>query len=100
MIKSRGYRIELEEIESVLYKHPGIARVAAVKVPDLESTNLIKVYISLRDDVNIAVDKRAIKTFCSDYLPRYMVPQFVVFMSKLPETQNGKIDKVKLEQEK
>jgi len=100
MIKSRGYRIELDEIESVLYRHPVISRVAIIAVPDLESTNLIKAFITLHDSVDknveTTIDAKEVKNFCSSYLPRYMVPAFIEIWKELPETLNGKIDKVKL----
>jgi acyl-coenzyme A synthetase/AMP-(fatty) acid ligase len=34
MVKKRGYRVELGEIEACLYRHPEIAEAAAVAVPD------------------------------------------------------------------
>lgn len=102
MIKSRGYRIELEEIESVLHRHPSIYRAAVVPVPDLENTNLIKAFViphsSGTGKNDIIVDVKEIKVFCSKYLPRYMIPAFVEICKDLPETQNGKIDKVKLKE--
>ena len=100
MIKSRGYRIELDKIESVLYRHPVIFRVAIITFPDLESTNLIKAFITLHDSVNKnlqrRIDAKEVKSFCNSYLPRYMLPAFVEVCKELPETRNGKIDKIKL----
>lgn len=99
MIKSRGYRIELDEIESVLHRHPNIYRAAIVALPDLENTNLIKAFVVLHNSANNndeVLDAKEVKSFCSKYLPRYMVPTFVEICKELPETQNGKIDKVKL----
>ena len=37
MVKRRGYRIELDEIESCLYRHPAIKAAAVVSVPNAES---------------------------------------------------------------
>lgn len=103
MIKSRGYRIEIEEIESVLHKHQDVNRCAVVPVPDLENTNLIYAFIVLNNPVDENTGKpmlneKTIKTFCSEYLPRYMVPAFVKFLLEMPETHNGKIDKLKLKE--
>jgi amino acid adenylation domain-containing protein len=97
MIKTRGYRIELEEIESVLHNHPEISRSVVVPVPDLESTNLIHAFVVPNIEESKINDK-VVKSFCSKYLPRYMVPAFVTFLSEIPETHNGKINRVKLKQ--
>ncbi len=101
MIKSRGYRIELDEIERVLHQHPRVYRAAVIPVPDLESTNLIYAFISQnesRGDDDVMLDAKEIKSFCSTYLPRYMIPAVVEFYDELPETMNGKIDKIKLKE--
>lgn len=101
MIKSRGYRIELEEIESVLHNHPDIIRSAVVPVPDIENTNLIHAFVvsnntSPRNGEQL--NEKAVKNFCSKSLPRYMVPTFITFLSELPETHNGKVNKTRLKE--
>ena len=42
MIKSRGYRIEVGEIEAAIYSHPEIKEAAVIPVPDELITNRIK----------------------------------------------------------
>ena len=101
MIKSRGYRIELEEIESVLHNHPDIIRSAVVAVPDIENTNLIHAFVVSNNDSprnGEKLDEKAVKNFCSKSLPRYMIPTFITFLSDLPETHNGKINKTRLKE--
>jgi amino acid adenylation domain-containing protein len=100
MIKSRGYRIEIEEIESVLHNHPDIKRSVIVPVPDLESTNLLHAFIVPEDSANQgeAISEKMIKNYCSKYLPRYMVPAFITFCSEIPETHNGKVNRIKLKE--
>lgn len=101
MVKTRGYRIELEEIESVLHNHPDISRGVVVPVPDLENTNLIHAFVVLSDTLHKEgkkLNEKVIKNFCSKYLPRYMVPTFVTFLSEMPETTNGKVNRVKLKE--
>ena len=101
MIKSRGYRIDMDEIESVLHNHPDISRGAVVPVPDVENTNLIHAFIVLTNNACMEgreLNEKIIKNFCSQYLPRYMVPTFVTFFSEMPETRNGKVNKIKLKE--
>jgi acyl-CoA synthetase (AMP-forming)/AMP-acid ligase II len=42
------------------------------------------------------VSIQALKLFCADRLPKYMVPDLFEFRSALPQTSTGKIDKVQL----
>jgi len=94
MIKSRGYRIELDEIESVLYKHPAIKELVAVPVPDDKIGNKIKVAIVLKD--NCSISEKEIKLFCSKKLPHYMIPEIITFHKFIPQTSTGKVDRKKL----
>jgi amino acid adenylation domain-containing protein len=91
MIKSRGYRIELGEIEAALYSHPDVKEAAAIAVPDDLIGNRIKAFIVLRNSHH--VDAREIQGFCSEKIPRYMVPELIEFRQALPKTSTGKVDK-------
>jgi amino acid adenylation domain-containing protein len=91
MIKSRGYRIEIGEIESAIYSHPEIKEAAVIPIPDELITNRIKAYI-----VPHAKDKLSamdIRGFCSEKLPHYMVPELIEFRENLPKTSTGKVNK-------
>lgn len=88
-IKSRGYRIELGEIETALYAHPSVAECAVVAIPDETVTNKIKAYVVVRDGVGQADLVR----FCSERIPRYMIPDSFELAEALPKTSTGKIDR-------
>ncbi|QJB38145.1 LLM class flavin-dependent oxidoreductase [Chitinophaga oryzae] len=90
-VKLNGYRIELEEIESVLLSHPAVAQcvVTAVKVKD----KLVLVAY-FRGDA--AADVNALTAFVKQQLPAFMVPAFMVKMQEFPHTANGKIDHKRL----
>jgi len=94
MIKSRGYRIELEEIESILYIHPEVEESAVVAVPNEETGNKIKAVIVPRRSNSLSSEK--IKNFCLRRLPQYMVPEIIEFRDWLPKTSTGKVDRQKL----
>ena len=53
-IKSRGYRVELGDVEAALYAHPAVDECAVVAVPDELVTNRIKAYVATRDAVSKA----------------------------------------------
>jgi amino acid adenylation domain-containing protein len=93
MIKKRGYRIELGEIEAALYRHPAIKEAAVVAFPDEENVP-IKAFASARNGSKLSII--ALKRFCSENLPLYMVPDIFCFLESLPKTSTDKIDYQKL----
>jgi amino acid adenylation domain-containing protein len=90
MVKKRGYRVELGEIEACLYRHPEIAEVAAVALPDDEAGVVIRAHLSTRDGERLSII--GLKRFCSEQLPVYMVPDAFRFHPRLPKTSTDKID--------
>ncbi|KFX85862.1 hypothetical protein V490_09361, partial [Pseudogymnoascus sp. VKM F-3557] len=91
-VKLRGQRVELGEIEEVVYKHRGI-ELAFASV--LEGMLIVFARAGKGEDV---VVEELMET-CEKWLPRYMVPSEVVVMTEFPYLPSGKIDKKKLEAE-
>jgi acyl-coenzyme A synthetase/AMP-(fatty) acid ligase len=89
-IKSRGYRIELGDIESALAAHPAVAECAVIAIPDEVVGNRIKAFIVVNDP---AVREGDLVKFCSELLPKYMIPEFFEFPPVLPKTSTGKTDR-------
>jgi amino acid adenylation domain-containing protein len=89
MVKVRGYRVELGEIEAVLYQHEGV-REAAVVVPDggTEDTQL-RAFIVTGGTTSV----EALERHRFERLPRYMVPATFTLCSALPKTSTGKVDR-------
>jgi acyl-coenzyme A synthetase/AMP-(fatty) acid ligase len=96
MIKSRGYRIELGEIESALLSHPGVREAAAVAIPDEIIGNRIKAVISTHESQILKPVE--LQQFCATRIPKYMIPEFIEFMTELPKTSTGKVDRVRLKE--
>ena len=94
MIKSRGYRIEAGEIESVLYSHPEIEEAVIIPIADDEIGNQIKAIIVTKEGISLT--KNQILSFCTKSLPKYMLPSLIEFRSQLPKTSTGKIDRKSL----
>lgn len=97
MIKSRGYRIEPDEIELSLFSYPGIKQAAIVTIPDDVIGNRIIAYVSGAEGKEIEV--KEILEHCNKKLPAYMIPEKVVIRDRLPITSTGKIDKKHLAKE-
>jgi acyl-coenzyme A synthetase/AMP-(fatty) acid ligase len=94
MVKRRGYRVELGEIEACLYRHPAIREAAAIALIDDVDGVKIKVHLNVRGEKRPSLIE--LKTFCSKHLPLYMVPDAFAFHDSLPKTSTDKIDYVSL----
>jgi amino acid adenylation domain-containing protein len=90
MIKKRGYRVELGEIEVCLYRHPGVREAAVVAVPDETLGMRVTAHLSTRDGGKLSTIE--LKRFCSENLPLYMVPDRFRFHAALPRTSTDKVD--------
>jgi amino acid adenylation domain-containing protein len=91
MVKRRGYRVELGEIEAGLYRHAAVKEAAVVALPDEESGVRIKAFVSCHE----AAERPSVielKAFCGANLPGYMVPDVFAFEPTLPKTSTDKID--------
>lgn len=94
MVKVRGYRVEMGEIESALHAHPAVAEAAVVALPEPEAGHRLEAYLSPKRDA--ALDENALRTHLKDYVPLYMVPERIHILDALPRTSTGKIDRVSL----
>ncbi len=90
-IKTRGYRVELGEIESVLHNHPAVDEAVVLGIPDETIGHRLAAVIVPKQ--NMRVGKAAIQQHCAAALPRYMVPAVIEFRSELPRTSSGKVDR-------
>lgn len=97
MVKKRGYRVELGEIETALYAHPEIEEAAVIAATDADAAVTICAHLSLKSGDKLSLI--ALKKFCAERLPLYMVPDKFKFHARLPKTSTDKIDFQKLKEE-
>jgi amino acid adenylation domain-containing protein len=90
-VKSRGYRIQLDEIEFILNSHEEVKQAVVIAIPDELIGNRIIGYISCREGFGLTEDE--IHQYCSRFLPGYMVPEKISFIEKFPKTVTGKVDR-------
>ncbi|WP_420574977.1 non-ribosomal peptide synthetase [Kordia sp.] len=88
-VKLRGYRIETDEIISHILKKESIQQ-AAVLIRDVEGKEReLVAYIVASQEENA----NDLRTFLTDKLPMYMIPESFVQLEEMPLTKNGKIDR-------
>ena len=94
MVKSGGISIYPLEIEGVLYKHPDVIEAAVIGVPDPQWGEALKAVVVLKEGGKVSGAE--LQQFCKERLSSYKVPKSVEFVSSLPHTEIGKVNKVKL----
>lgn len=87
-IKIRGYRVEPDEISSVLNQHPDIAESVVVAREDGGEKRLVAYVVTTP---SASPTYSGIRTFLRDTLPEYMLPSAFVRVDRLPLTPNGKV---------
>ncbi|PEW56344.1 non-ribosomal peptide synthetase [Bacillus cereus] len=90
-VKIRGYRIELDEIEGTLFKHP---EVRDAVVFTYQNDKIVSFYLS-KD--NRELKQEELKTFLSESLPDFMMPNYIFHLKSFPVSPSGKLDRKKLE---
>ena len=92
LVKTRGFRVELGEVEAAIAALPGVREVAALARPDpAVTTRLHALVIPAGPDVTAA----GLTGRCRRLLPGYMVPE-IHLLPALPRTNTGKIARAEL----
>jgi amino acid adenylation domain-containing protein len=97
MVKRRGYRVELGEIEAALNRHPEISEAAAVAVRGEDGDVQIHAFYSWSGDKPPSMIK--LKQFAARELPLYMIPDRFNALDALPMTTSDKIDYQRLQEQ-
>jgi fatty-acyl-CoA synthase len=94
IIVSGGENISTIEVEAAIDSHPAVLEVAVVGVPDEKWGERPKAYVVLRPGAS--VEAADLLAHVRDQIARYKVPDVVEFISELPKTSTGKIQKFQL----
>ena len=89
IIKSRGEKVAPKEVESVIYRLPGVVEAAVVGIPDALLGQAIKAFVVCGDEHHLT--ERDVLRHCAQHLEDFMMPRHVEFRSSLPKTSSGKI---------
>src|SRR4029079_1856487 len=91
VIVSGGANIYPRMVERVLEGHPAIAEVAVVGVPDSHWGESVKAVVVLR--AGMRASEHELVDFCRDKLGGFQRPRSVDFVTALPRTATGKIQR-------
>jgi 2-aminobenzoate-CoA ligase len=100
MIISGGYNIAGPEIEEVLLSHPDVAECGVVGVPDEARGQLVKAFVILKagvagDDAKV----RELQDLVKERIAPYKYPRAIEFVTVLPRTNTGKLQRFRLREQ-
>ncbi|MET0520093.1 MAG: benzoate-CoA ligase family protein [Burkholderiaceae bacterium] len=98
MLKVSGIYVSPFEVEATLIQHPAVLEAAVIGVADEEGLTKTKAFVVLkpgqqRDEAALDVE---LKAFVKDRLAAYKYPRLIEFVTELPKTATGKIQRFKL----
>ena len=93
MVKTRGHRVELDEVEGALASHPAVLEAAAFTAPDGVGSQSILAAVTPVLDASEPATPATLKAHARAKLPPYAVPRDIEILSEFPRTTSGKIDR-------
>ena len=97
MIITSGYNVAGPEVEAALLSHPQVAEAAVVGIPDPQRGHLVKAFVVTNDETD---DPAALGAILQDHVKNkiapYKYPRQVEFVSELPKTGTGKVQRFML----
>jgi crotonobetaine/carnitine-CoA ligase len=93
-IRRRGENVSSYEVEQVLLAHPAVESAAVFPVPSELAEDEVMAVVVLRPGTQLNAEQ--LIDFCTSRLPFFAVPRFVEFVTALPKTESGKVQKFKL----
>ena len=99
MLKVGGIWVSPVEVENTLVGHPAVLEAAVVGHEDEERLVKPKAFVVLKDGHAPSPALEAdLKAFVKDKIAPYKYPRWIEFVSELPKTATGKIQRFKLRQ--
>src|SRR5207237_6695725 len=86
-----GFSVFPAEVEAILYRHPAVAEVGVVGVPDPYRGEDPVAFVVLRPDAKGKVTEEDIAQWCRAEMAVYKAPRQVRFIDALPKTASGTI---------
>ncbi len=91
MIKVSGYSVFPEEVESILLRHPAVAQVGVIGMPDPEKGEIPRAFVVLKTGAAGTVSEDEMAQWARENMAAYQVPREIVFCESLPATATGKL---------
>jgi benzoate-CoA ligase len=94
MLKVSGIYVSPFEVEATLVQHPAVLEAAVIGKEDEEGLTKTKAFVVLK--AGQQTDEAQLKAFVKERLAPYKYPRYIEFVSELPKTATGKIQRFRL----
>ena len=94
MLKVSGIYVSPFEVEATLVQHPAVLEAAVIGTEDSEGLTKTKAFVVVKPGASTT--EAELKAFVKDRLAPYKYPRFIEFVSELPKTATGKIQRFRL----
>ncbi len=103
MIISAGYNIAGPEVEEALLAHPDVAECAVIGVPHDDRGSIVKAFVVLadasgpvREEQQAGAKAKELQDFVKARIAPYKYPRAIEFVTELPRTSTGKLQRFRL----
>ena len=91
MVIRGGENVYPREVEEFLFRHPKIAAVQVVGVPDLKYGEELCAWVQVKPGMSANTEE--ILSFCKGQIAHYKIPRYIKFVEAFPMTVTGKVQK-------
>ena len=98
--KPTGQWVSPVEVEGVLLRNEKVRAAAVVEGFDQDGLSYVCAFVVRRDEASLAMKvEDELRALCEDLLPRFKQPRHYIFVSELPYTATGKVQRFKLREQ-
>ena len=94
VMNAMGYRVSPVEVEAAIAEHPAVAEIAVTELRVRSDVSVVAAFVVLREGQ--IVDREELGRFAVARLAAYKCPREWRFVTALPRTANGKVQRKKL----
>ncbi len=97
MVLRGGENVYPREVEEFLYRHPAIADVQVIGVPDEKYGEELMAWVCVNPGASLTIDE--LRSFCDGQLAHYKIPRYLHVCDEFPMTVTGKVRKVEMREQ-
>jgi acyl-CoA synthetase (AMP-forming)/AMP-acid ligase II len=97
MVKTRGYRVEIGDVEAALASAPEVSQAVVLHAPHPKYGATLHAFVLLVEGARAAPPE--LLAYAGQRLPTYMVPVDLHILDRFPHTSTGKVDRQQLRRE-
>jgi len=93
MIKYKGYSVFPKEVEDLLGAHPDVMEVAVSGLPDVETGEIVKAWVQLKDESVGKVSSEELIAWSKKNITHYKCPKQIEIIDEIPKSMVGKVQR-------